>query len=462
MSDGLGLTEAVSIALGGMVGGGIYAVLGVVVQIAGPATWVGFVAAGTVAACAAYSYHGLNRVTEQSGGSTSGGSVTFIQSFTGNATLAGMVGWTLLVGYLGSIAMYAVAFGEFAVTMGLPGTIGGVATRPAVSVLVIVIFVGLNILGARATGSTENVLVAAKVGVLVSFGVAGVLYLMGGGAGSLRLGFGRLVSVGPVVAAAVSFVAFQGWQLLFYDQESLENPVETIGRAVAISIPVAVLIYVLVAVATVNLVPQALARHPHTALSKAGGAVAGAVGFGRVGRMTISLSALVSTGSAINATLFSTGYLAKGMLDDGLLPDRVGDATSDGVPTRTILLVGAITAVLAGVGSLGAVTTFASLSFIVVFGSVSYLAFQNRDAEPIATTPPLLGLVGTATFLPLLVWHLWTAERATFITVAVLSVVIVAVEVLYFEREVVRSAVQDVEREFESDLSAVVGSSEGD
>jgi len=44
----LGLTEAVSIALGGMIGGGIYVVLGVVTGIAGAATWAAFVLAAVV------------------------------------------------------------------------------------------------------------------------------------------------------------------------------------------------------------------------------------------------------------------------------------------------------------------------------------------------------------------------------------------------------------------------------
>ncbi|MFC6977317.1 hypothetical protein ACFQL1_25460 [Halomicroarcula sp. GCM10025709] len=117
MSDGgFSLTEAISIALGGMIGGGIYAVLGVVTQITGAATWFAFVLAGIVALSAAYSYIGLNELVADQDGQ-GGGSVTFVQSFTGNSDIAGMVGWTLLVGYIGSMAMYAFAFGEFAVAL---------------------------------------------------------------------------------------------------------------------------------------------------------------------------------------------------------------------------------------------------------------------------------------------------------------------------------------------------------
>ena len=115
-TESLGLTEAVSIALGGMIGGGIFAVLGVVAQLVRGATWAAFVLAGVVALCAAYSFNALNAVSDGQGGA-----VTFVQSFTGNSTAAGMVGWTLLFGYIGSMAMYAFAFGQFALRLGQIG-----------------------------------------------------------------------------------------------------------------------------------------------------------------------------------------------------------------------------------------------------------------------------------------------------------------------------------------------------
>jgi len=429
-------------ALGGMIGGGIYAVLGVVTGISGPATWASFALAGVVAACAGYSYNALNDVDDEN----QGGSVSFVQSFVGNSTLAGMAGWTLLFGYVGSMAMYAFAFGEFTVALeGVPDTAGAVPLRPVVSVLAVAGFVGLNLLGARATGSAENILVAAKVGVLVAFGVGGIVYVATGSGGpTLSLGLSRVSSFGPVVAAAVSFVAFQGWQLLFYDQENIAEPVETIRKAVYVSIPVAVAIYALVAVVTIALAPEALRSHPHTALADAAGAIAAPFGLRRAGVLVISLSALFSTGSAINATLFSTGHFAKGMLSDDLLPDRIGDSAAEGIPTRTLLLLGAVTATFAAIGSLGGITSFASVAFIVVFGAMSYLALRERDRDRIDPLPPAVGLVGTAGFLPLLFRHLYTNQRHTFYVVLVLSVVVVGVELLYFERDAIEEEVESV------------------
>jgi len=442
MGGELGLVEATSIALGGMIGGGIYAVLGVVVGITGPTVSLAFVLAGIVAGCAAYSYNALNGLD----GSNQGGSVTFVQSFVGNSTAAGMVGWTLLVGYVGSMAMYAFAFGEFAVGLAwVPDTIGAIPARPLVSLGAIAGFLGLNLVGARATGVVENALVAVKILVLLAFAIAGLVF-----AGILEprpidLGIDGAVSLEPIMAAAISFVAFQGWQLLFYDQESIEDAVGTIRQATAIAIPVAVAVYVLVAIATVTLAPQAITENPHTALATAAGEILAPWGLAWLGALAISLSALVSTGSAINATLFSGGYFAKGMVNDELLPDRVGDPSVDGVPSRTLLVLAVLTGTLTVIGTLDAITAFASLSFIVVFGIVSAIAVSHREQAAITASIPAAGVLGTAGFLVLMLYHLYTAEFGTFVSVIVLAVLVVIVELLYFERAAIESEIEQFE-----------------
>jgi len=446
MGEGsFGLIEAISIALGGMIGGGIYAVLGVVTQITGAATWFAFVLAGVVAVCAGYSYVVLNELVSAEDGS-GGGSVTFVQSFTGNSDFAGMVGWTLLVGYVGSMAMYAFAFGEFAITLPIvPESVAGFPLRPVISVLAVAGFVCLNLFGARATGSAETVLVGAKVLVLLAFGVGGVIYVMFASPEPMNVGATEFTSFSPIMAGAVSFVAFQGWQLLFYDQESLDNPLDQIPKAIYIAIPVAVFIYVVVAVATYNLAPEALQSHPHTALTDAAKTIAGVIGFASVGGIVLSLSALFSTGSAINATLFSAVYFAKGMLSEDLIPDRVGDSSATGLPTRTLLLLGFITMAFTAYGSLEAITSFASLSFIVVFGLMSGLAFTRRNAAQINAIPPAVGAAGSTGFFGLMFYHLYVEQRGTFFAVLLIAAAVFLVELLYFERRIIEEEIPYVE-----------------
>jgi amino acid transporter len=445
MADSLGLKEGISMALGGMIGGGIYAVLGVVAQITRSAIWVAFLAAGIVALCAGYSYNKLNSLTDNQGGS-----VTFLQCYLGNSTVAGIVGWTLLFGYIGSMAMYAFAFGEFTVAFDtVPNRVAGFPARPLVSVLVVAGFVGLNLLGSRTTGAAENVLVALKVGILVAFGILGLAYAFGFSGARFEYGLGHLGGIGPLMAAAISFVAFQGWQLLYYDQESIENPVDTIRKAVYISIPVAVAVYILVGIVTVNLVPQALTSHPHVALKDAASLMMQPYGLAHVGAVIIALSALFSTGSAINATLFSSAHFAKGMLSDDLLPDQIGSSDAGGVPERTVLVLGAITGIFTWFGNLGAITSFASLSFILVFGSMSYLAFRQRNHDEVNAIIPAVGTVGALAFFPLMMYNLYAREPNTFYMVLGIATVVLVVELFYFERDIIEEGVTEIKSEVE-------------
>ncbi len=106
--DKIGLMESISMAIEGMVGGGIFAALGIVAVTADTLAWLAFVAAGIIALCAGYSFVRLNRLLDDHAGP-----MTYVKQFTGNTTLAGMLGWTFIIGYVGTMALYSYAFGGY-------------------------------------------------------------------------------------------------------------------------------------------------------------------------------------------------------------------------------------------------------------------------------------------------------------------------------------------------------------
>jgi amino acid transporter len=432
MTDGnLGLVGAVSMALGGMIGGGIYAVLGVVVNISGTLSWLSFLLAGVVAMCAGYSYVKLNRLSGPEGASP-----TYLEWFADSSTLAGMAGWTLLLGYVGSMAMYGYAFGSYAVDMLGVEAVLGVPLRPLLSAAIVLSFVALNVVGVEESNWVEIVLVVVKIVVLLGFVALGLYY--GTRNGQLTAGTqsaeGLSTASAAIMAAAVSFVAFQGWQLLLYSQGTIEDHSDTVPTAIFVSIPSAVAIYIGVAVVTTSLVGlDLIAQHPEVALATAASQFGGSLG-----HFVISASALFSTASAINATLFTSAQFSDRLIANGLLPDVLDAETpadpeeSGGLPTRIVLVFGALTTLFTILGSLQGITSFASLTFIVVFGGMSYLALTQRDHAAVSAIPPAVGLVGTATFLPLMLWHLFSAQRSVFYTVVGIAAVAVVVEVAYF------------------------------
>ncbi|MDS0282702.1 APC family permease [Haloarcula onubensis] len=421
MSDRIGLGESVAMAVGGMVGGGIFAVLGVVAAQAGTAAWLAFLVSGVVALAAGYSFVRLNGVVDEPTGP-----VALVETVTGNTTLAGMIGWTFVIGYVGTMGLYAYAFGSYFVGLVGVDTVGPVPLRPLVSAGVVVVFIGINVLGAHASGRTEDTLVGLKVLILLAFCGGGLYY--GATRGQLTLGIDQF-GVGPAVAGAIAFVAFEGWELLLFDQESIRNPRETVKTAIFVSIPFVTALYVLVALVTTSLLPAArIQADAETAL-----AVAAEPVFGTVGFLLIGVAALFSTASALNATLFSTARLVRQLATEDMLPSRL--TTADGEPVRSLALLGALTMLLSAFGSLDAISSFASLAFVTIFGLISYLAFRYRSASRWSSAGPVLGVLGAVSTVVALCWYLATQEFGTFLVVLTLSTLVMLLELLYFERK---------------------------
>ncbi|ESP87443.1 APC family permease [Candidatus Halobonum tyrrellensis] len=462
---GFGVATAVALGVGGIVGGGIYAAIGIVVMASGLLTWFSYALATLVVFCCAYSYVQMNAITD-----SQGGSVAFIEEVTGRTTVAAVIGWTLAVGYVGTMAMYAYAFGAYGQMLVGVEYVWGLPFRPFLSVGIVAVFVALNIAGAGASGAAERYLVFVQAGIIAAFGVVGLWF--GLRTGQLQSGLSEF-GISPVVGASVGFVSFEGWQLLFYDQGQFADPQETLERGVFVSIPVAAAIYVLVGFVVTSLLPVAVVTaQPEAAL------LYGSLEISAWLALAVGVSGLVATASAINSTLLSEAMFAKRLVSEGILPERMAadvdadpggagddgangaesdDAGDDGdegdsadageeTPTRAILVIGGLTAAFAVLGSLEAVVEFASLAFIAVFGTVSGLAVLERSEGDYSVVPPLVGVVGSAAFFVMLLWFLYSRLPHVFYLVFAIAAVVFAVEGLYFERESIAEGIQRVER----------------
>ena len=166
----IGMAAAVSIGIGGMVGAGIFSILGTVAQVAGNAMWLSFAVGGGVALLSTYSYAKLGTTFP-----SAGGAVHFLVKSFGDGVLAGGMNLFMWAGYIISLALYAMAFGHYAATF--------ITTTPSV-VLVKSLAVGavvaltiVNALGAKLMGRSETVIVVIKVAILTLFAGVGIWYV---------------------------------------------------------------------------------------------------------------------------------------------------------------------------------------------------------------------------------------------------------------------------------------------
>ncbi len=164
-SGHVGLVAAVSIGIGGMIGAGIFSILGVVASVSGTALPLAFVIGGVVALLAAYSYVKLG-VRYPS----AGGSVQFLVQGLGDGVLTGGLNIFQYIAYVISIALYASGFAGYAMTF-LPDDTPSIVER-LIAAGIILLFTAVNFLGSAVMGKAESIIVAIKVLILVGFIVA--------------------------------------------------------------------------------------------------------------------------------------------------------------------------------------------------------------------------------------------------------------------------------------------------
>jgi amino acid transporter len=285
----IGLAEAVSIGIGGMVGAGIFSILGVVAQAAGNAMWMAFAIGGVVALLSTYSYAKLGAAFP-----SAGGAVHFLVKSFGDGVLAGGLNLFMWAGYIISLALYATAFGSYAATFSAdPHAPLLIAALAVASVLVLTI---VNAFGARIMGRGETIIVAAKLAILILFAATGLWFVKPDNLSPARWPEAQSVLFG----AGVLFIGYEGFGLVTNAAADMRNPRSMLPRALYTSVLLVIAIYLLVAVTVSGNLTDAQIEHARdSALAEAARPFLGELGF-----RLIAIAALLSTASAINATLF--------------------------------------------------------------------------------------------------------------------------------------------------------------
>jgi len=302
----LTLKEVIAMGVGGMVGGGIFSVLGLAIAQAGHAAPVAFVLGGIVALLTGISYARLGVAFR-----SAGGSFTYLEHAFKHPNISGMGGWLLLVGYIGTMALYSYTFGVYGTAMlGGSGQVPGM--HHLLESLILLIFLGINLYGVKASGTSELIIVTVKMLILFLFGGIGLFYAKPDHLLPVfNQGYG-----GVVMGAALIFVAYEGFELIPNAANEMVDPQHNLHRGILWSIAITIAVYVLVSLVAVgNLLPEEVMRYKEYAL-----AVAAKPFLGQAGFQLIGLAALFSTASAINATMFGTARLGMVMATEKALP----------------------------------------------------------------------------------------------------------------------------------------------
>jgi amino acid transporter len=410
--DKIGLVAAVAIGIGGMVGGGIFAVLGLAVQLARGGTPVAFALAGVVALLTTYSYAKLS-VTYPS----RGGTVTFLDRAFGAGIVTGSLNVLLWLSYIVMLSLYAYAFGSYGATF-LPDAWQGIGKHALISIGVIAI-AGLNLLSAELIGKAEDWIVGMKLGILLIFIGAGLSDIatprIEPGAWSPPL---QLAAGGMII-----FLAYEGFELIANTARDVRDPGRTLPRAYFTAVGIVIALYVLVALVTVgNLSVGEITDAKDYALAAAARPFLGQAGFG-----LIAVAAMLSTASAINATMYGSARLSYCIARDGELP-RVLERKVWGEPMEGLLITAGLTLAAANTFDLTSISTLGSAGFLLIFAAVNVANALHARQTNSRGWISAVGAAACLAALGALVWQTAVTAPAKLWVLAAMIAIAVLVE----------------------------------
>ena len=386
----------IPLGVGAIVGTGIYTLIGVGANLAGPGVILSFLVAGAVCACAALAYAEVATLIP-----VSGSAYTYSYVALGEI-IAWVVGWSLILEY--SLVVSAVAVGWSGYAVGFLGAVGvhlpaaisaglwagGVINLPAIGIIAVV--AGLLMLGTRESATVNAVLVVVKIAALGLFlAVAAPHFNAANFHPFMPYGFAGSsiggVRHGVMAAAAIIFFAFYGFDAISTAAEETKRPGRDLPIGIIGSMVACALIYVAVAAAAIGAMPTArFAASPEPLALILRGLHQGAVA------IVIGAAAVIALPTVILAFLYGQSRIFFVMARDGLLPAALAKVSPrTGTPIRMTLATAVVVGVLAGLAPLDQIASLANAgtlaAFIAVAACLLVLRRRDPDAPRVYRTP---------------------------------------------------------------------------
>ena len=411
-----GLTELIAIGVGGMIGGGIFSVMGLAVGITGNAVPIAFLLGGLLALVMGYSYAKLAVAFH-----SDGASFTYLEyAFPKHKFIGAITGWTVIIGYIGTLALYAFTFGAYGAE--LLGESDGMV-RQILSVGIVLLFMMINLIGTKTLGKTEDLIVYGKLILLGLLAFAGLQSI-------------EIEKMQPVfdhgvlsvfMAAALIFVAYEGFQLITNGVCETSDPHKNIPRGIYGSIAIVTLIYVVLSIVAVG----SLNESELVAAEEYALAVAAEPSMGNAGRILVSIAALLATSSAINATLFGASRMMAEMASEHEMPQAFSFRNREEVPWIAVVVIAVLTIAFTYFGGLELIAAFSSLTFLLVSLAINIANYKLRQKTEANTYYIVLGSLLLLFTIGTLIVYLIQHSPQILIWIVTVYMVLIFFEIVY-------------------------------
>ncbi len=351
-------------AVGTMIGASIFSIFGIGAQIAGKDLPEAFVLSGILAFMVGYSYAKMGSKIV-----SNAGPIAFILRGFGDTVTTGALSILMWLSYVVSISLFVKGFTGYLLPL------INISSHPlAIGIadaLIISLFTALNFFGSKTVGKTEFYIVLLKLSILGVFIVFGLFTIR---PELISPAYDTKHMTGIINAAVIFFLSYMGFGLVTNASENMENPKKNVPKAIYTSIGIVIVVYVLVSIVAVGNLPIGeLVTAKENALAVAAQPILGSFGF-----VLLSLGALFSISSALNATLYGGANVAYSLAKDGELPQvferKVWFKSPEGLYFTAGL--GLVLALLFNINGIASIT---SAVFIVIYIFVILSHYKTAD-----------------------------------------------------------------------------------
>ena len=423
----LGLLDVVMIGIAGMIGGSIFVLTGPAIGLAGSSVILAFILNAIITLFTAMGYAELGSAMPEAGG----GYLWVREGLRRpNAFISGWMAW---LAHIIAGSLYAVGFGSFLVSLlqmtnilPLESLFGIIPLDKLTAVAVVVAFTIINIKGASETGRVGTIITVVQLVAIVSIITAG-LWAMSSHPNDWQSNFSDFIPMGfagLVAAMGLTFIAFEGYEIIVQTGEEVKNPKRNIPRAIFISLALVVIMYCLIAFVSIGAIFPDMPSWQFIGLHGELGIMKAAESFMPYGAFIVLAGGLVSTLAALNATTFSSARVAFAMGRHYNLPHKLSAIHPKfKTPYVAVILSSIIMAVMAYALPLEDIAHASAVIFLLLFTQVNLAVISIRKMygdklDYGYKTPffPYVSIIGIVLMVGLAVYLLITAPFSWAIT----------------------------------------------
>ncbi len=393
LSRNLGLSNAVLLGIGAIVGGGIFALTGLVAEYAGPAMPLVILINGAIAATTALAYAELSSAFP-----AAGGGYRWVRDAYGSF-VGHMSGWASWFAQSVACALYALSFGYYALEIWAAYVFPLLGIRPdasdndifkrIIAAGIVLLFGLFNFRSVSSGRRLGDIITVLEIGVILFFIVTGFSAMLVNPhvdmnfSGDLPHGI-----FGIFAAAGIMYIAFEGSEIVAQSGEELKNPNKNLPRAILISFGVVVLMYFGVMIAALGGINAEVPAWQILADAGEGALIVAASYFSPFGAMLVTFGGALAGLAAMNATIYSSSHVSFAMGREGQLPRILGTAnprrhTPDWALAASLGLI----LCMAIFFPLKEVASVADMLFIIIFIQLQLTVIALRKKRPDAPRP---------------------------------------------------------------------------